>query len=348
MDRVEERDVRRLAVLGLHDEAGTSTVLASLVAATAGRGRTPAVTSADVWSLEFEPVVLHRERVNLPAGAFAATGLAVLEEGGPAVEIVERSSHRTPRGALGIVRTKAAGELDLCGPLDTGALEPVVTRLAEVSGGRVLVGGRWQRRAFASPDVCDGVVLVVGAGMSSTPAHSAAAVRHVVEVLAMPACGDHARLAWEAASSKQRILVVGTGGRVLSEAAAGSPDPTEALAGVDPREVETIALPGSLQDEFVVPLIRNEFRCGLLVRDPTRVHLAPVYYRAWLKGGGRFEVVRRTSLVAVATNPANARGADADGAEFRRLVEEAVEGVPVHDVVLEARGRPRRGWRLWG
>ena len=31
---------------------------------------------------------------------------------------------------------------------------------------------------------------------------------------------------------------------------------------------------------------------SLVVRDATRLNVSPVYFKAWLKGGGRIEVVR--------------------------------------------------------
>jgi len=112
--------------------------------------------------------------------------------------------------------------------------------------------------------------------------------------------------------------------------------------------VSAILLPHGLNDEFMIPLVRSTFRCTLIVRDATRISLAPIYSRAWLKGEGRIRVVRPLRLIAVATNPINHLGPDADPWEFRRLVESALPGVPVHDVLLESEDeRPRPAWKFW-
>jgi hypothetical protein len=93
--------------------------------------------------------------------------------------------------------------------------------------------------------------------------------------------------------------------------------------------------------------VRIPLRCSLVVRDPTRLLASPVYLKAWLKAGGRVRAYRTARILAVATNPVNPSGRDAEPGEFRRLVSEAAVTLPVHDVVLEADGSKRRGWKLW-
>ena len=93
---------------------------------------------------------------------------------------------------------------------------------------------------------------------------------------------------------------------------------------------------GTLDDSLLVPLVRAKRRCPVLVRDFTRVQAAPVYREAWLRGGGTLQVVHAARPLAVATNPMNPTGPDADAEEFRAMVAERVPDLPVHDVVLEA------------
>jgi hypothetical protein len=107
-------------------------------------------------------------------------------------------------------------------------------------------------------------------------------------------------------------------------------------------------LPHGLNDEFMIPLVRSALRCTLVVRDATRINVAPVYYKAWLKGRGRIQVVRPLKLLAAATNPWNPSGPDADPVEFRQSVASALPDLPVHDVVLEAGGeRGKPVWKFW-
>ena len=98
----------------------------------------------------------------------------------------------------------------------------------------------------------------------------------------------------------------------------------------------------------MIPLVRSQLRCTIVVRDATRINVSPVYYKAWLKGRGRIQVVRPLRLLAVATNPWNPAGPDADPAEFRAAVATALPDLPVHDVVLEGdSGEKKPAWKFW-
>jgi hypothetical protein len=128
----------------------------------------------------------------------------------------------------------------------------------------------------------------------------------------------------------------------------GLEDPTPALDMPGKTPASTVVLPHGLNDEFMIPLVRSTFRCNLVVRDATRINLAPIYFKAWLKAKGRFQVVRPMKIVAVATNPANHAGPDAEPAHFRELVGGAVPQLAVHDVVLESGDEHRKPlWQFW-
>jgi hypothetical protein len=65
-----------------------------------------------------------------------------------------------------------------------------------------------------------------------------------------------------------------------------------------------------------------------------------VYFTAWVKGGGRVAVMEPMRVLAIATNPTNPDGPDADPAAFRRLVADAVPGVPHGSISLPAGAPP--------
>ena len=63
---------------------------------------------------------------------------------------------------------------------------------------------------------------------------------------------------------------------------------------------------------------------------------------------GKVHAVKPLRLLAVATNPWNPSGPDADAAEFRAAVATALPDVSVHDVVLEGEGGERKSaWKFW-
>ena len=350
LDRIVKSECQRVAVLGLHAHAGTRTVLAALVRELHRRQWPFAVTSAPRTPLETEPETeaSATTRLAVPVGALVATAATAAGEGAAALELVEMTDFASSRGPVGIYRVADGGEVDVQGPDDPDAMEAVVKRLGTVSGGLVFVDGSWERRAFAAPGVTDGLVLALAAGLSATPERSAAAVRFLVEMFTVEPCEEAARVAWEETASGGAAVLLDERGRPLGLLPPGLADPVQALRSPDGTPVSTVVLPHGLNDEFMVSLVRSKFRCQLVVRDATRINIAPIYFKAWFKGGGKIRVVRRTHLVAVTTNPINHSGPDADPAKLRQSVAEAVPGLPVHDVVLETGEEPRKPiWKFW-
>ena len=181
LDRVVKSGSQRIAILGLHAQAGTRTVLASLVREIHGRGLPFGLTSAPRLPLEQEegadphPVT----RMIVPEGAWIATSAPPYEsEGSAKLARVETTAWSTSLGPVSLYRVVTGGEADLHGPGEPDSMKSVLARLGELSQGIVLVDGGWERRAFASPGVTDGVILVLAAGYSASPERSAAAARY--------------------------------------------------------------------------------------------------------------------------------------------------------------------------
>ncbi len=352
LDRVLEGSFRRVAILGLHARAGTRTVLASLVREAHRREIPFAATSAPRLPLEQEieidPSGQPVTKIALPEGALVATAADVTSGGDTGLALVEKTHWQSPLGAVSVYRVTKGGEVDLHGPSDAAGMAAVIRRLAEDGERLVFVDGGWERRAFAAPNVTDGVILVAGSSFSPSPERSAAAIRYVVETLSVPPCKEPARVAWEETASHGAAALLDAQGKMAGVLPPGLEDPILALKTPLGDPVSAIVLPHGLNDEFMIPLVRSSLRCALVVKDPTRIRVAPIYFKAWLKGKGRVEAVRTIRIVAVATNPLNHVGPDADPAEFRQLVASALPDLPVHDVVLEAGGERRRPvWKFW-
>lgn len=350
LDQIVRSAVQRLAILSLHPHAGARRVLQHLVEQARARSWPIGVLSAPRVPLESEggQSEVGTTTVALPEGVWLATSEEAAAASGERLLVVETTPWPTTRGAVVIGRTVVAGEVELHGPVEPDAIGALADMLGERSGGAVFLEGGWERRAFAAPGPSDGVVLVLSAGYSATPERSAAAARYVVETFSSPPCDEPARVAWEETASKGAAALLARDGAVLGVLPPGLSDPVPALRSEGLESLATVVMPHGLNDEFMIPLVRSPLRFALVVRDATRLNISPVYFKAWLKGGGRIEVVRTSRLVAVATNPVNPVGPDAEAEEFRDQVQRALPQVPVHDVVLEADDAGKRPfWKLW-
>ena len=348
LDRVLTSTCQRIALLGLHPHAGTRTVLAALVRELHRRDAPFALTSAPRLPVESDPASEPLTRLALPAGAIVGTASPGTGEGEAELEHVVSTGIPTPLGEISIYRVVRGGEVRLFGPDAPESMAVLLRHLGEVSGGVVLVDGGWDRRAFAAPGVTDGIIVSLGSGLSATPERSAAAARYLVEMFSVPPCDEPARVAWEETASRGAAALLDAEGRPVGILPPGLVDPVPALRAPDQSPVATIVLPHGLNDDFMVPLVRSQVRCALVVRDSTRINVAPIYFKAWLKGRGSIQVVRAARLLAVATNPINHAGPDAEAAAFRQAVAEALPGLAVHDVVLESGEQGRKPiWKFW-
>ena len=342
VQRALESGVKRLAVISLHAGAGARTVVETVAAGAVTRGHGVGVTCVPRIGREADEADRFTG-INLPEGAIAATAASVLEDGGP-LDPLERIDCGAPPGEMGICRVLRPSEVPLYGPDDTKALDAVLRKLETWSRGLVLVAGAWERHAFAAPDVTQAAVLAVGAAYSGTPERSAAAVRYAVEIFSLERCGFPVDRAFRDASVQHASVAVDRNGEPLCEV-AGRIAPLEALG----KDLAAILITDYLADALLTALVRSEVRCTLVVKDPTRVRVSPVYYTAWIKGGGQVAVMEPTRVLAIATNPVNPDGPDAEPESFRRLVAEVVPEIAVHDVRLESAAvdeRPR--WKFWG
>jgi hypothetical protein len=344
LDRVLQSSTRRVAILGLHPRAGTRTVLAALVRELHRRELPYGVTSFPRLQVEDEITPEPITRIALPAGAYLATASG---EAGAEIEAVEETRFEAPLGPVGMYRVAQGGEIELCGPEQPEAMGAALSRLAELSGGVALVDGGWDRRGFTAPGVTDGIILVLAAGYSATPERAAAAARFAVDTFSLEEANAEHRAAWREAAVANKAWILDGDGACIDALPLVGEDPLGPLAG-SADGVDAVVLPHNLNDDLLAPLVRGKLRFTLVVRDPTRINVSPVYLAAWRKAGGSVRAIQVTRIVAVATNPVNFTGSDADAEEFRALVTEALPEVPVHDVALESEERSRRPvWKFW-
>jgi len=336
--------IKRLAVVSLHPGAGSRTAVQIVAEQLVQRGVGIGVTSVARGWLDDDDAV-DVPGIVLPEGTFVATAASVLPEA-PNLETLELVSGDTALGDICLCRLRHSAEVPVFGPDDPAMLRRLLDRLAALSDGPALVRGAWERPGFAAPGVSDAVLLSVGAGYSSTPEGSAAAVHYAGEILGLPRCDEvPADRGWREAAEAGTPLALDRNGHVLESIPAATRNPLPVLEALA-SELAAVVLPEHLSDAFLVPLARSRLRCTLVVRDATRVRVSPVYHRAWAKHGGRLRVIDPMRLLAVATNPSRPGGANVEG--FRELVAAAVPDLPVRDVRQDAEAGSRKSrWKFW-
>jgi hypothetical protein len=203
--------------------------------------------------------------------------------------------------------------------------------MADFGAEQVLIDGAVDRRAASSPAVADGLVMATGAVLSEDIERVVALTREAVELVRLPLARD--RAAEEAEEvGLARGLVLGS-------------DPAEIarLLREHPR-ASVFRVEGALSERFLESLLqarrgRSGGELRITVTDPTKVFL-PGRGLAWYRRQGlAIEVLRAIELKAITVNPVAPQSHHFDSALLRTLIEEAIEDIPVFDVLA---GDPRR------
>jgi hypothetical protein len=339
----------RILVLGLHRGAGKRTVVEGLAREAAAAGTPMGIASAprlvrdDDYSQEL-PTILP-----LPAGTVVLTAQEAFPEGGAALSILQDAGMVGSLGELVVARVEEDGEVALFGPSEPESIS-AVTELLKKNGApqQVVTAGR-EHQAFLRTGLFDGVVLSAGMGIAPSEERAVAAIGYAVDALDLTECDPRTRTSYQVACSRNEIVVADIQGRVLSTLTRDPLAAARWITGGDAPSTVTVIVPGKLTDELVRALVQAGMSGTFVAEDVTRIRVAPIYFKAWLKGGGEFRVVHPTPLLAVALNPHDpVSGVTAGSPGFLEKVGGLVSPVPVHDVVHESLpAGKRRSWKFW-
>jgi hypothetical protein len=239
----------------------------------------------------------------------------------------------------------ADGEVEPQGPSSAHELREIVELVARHTGGRVLIEGSFNRRSFAAPGIADGIILCVGAALAPEIERTVAGTRYYVEVFSIQACEPRVAEVFPVAESEAAAVLMNDENAIVGGIPWRSLGNAKLLLSQSHPPFTRIVVPRSVGDEFVIPLLREKMRFEIVVRDPMRIALSPVYYNAWQKLGGGIRVVHPTQVLALSLNPTNPAGPDQDPDEFLEAFREGIPEIPSHDVIIEEQPiQPRKRW----
>jgi hypothetical protein len=349
---------KRLALVGLAKNTGKTEALAALLRELQEAGRRVGVTSVgrDGEERDVIDARIEKPRVVLPGGSLVATTDGLLRASGLPYDLLGDPGVRTPLGRVLIVRMRGAGAIEVAGPSASEDVRAVSDAMLAHGAEQVLIDGAIDRRAASSPDVADGLVVATGAVLDRDIEEVVLQTRDAVDLVRLPSVedgGDTGRRLWELAEAD---------GRAIPGHATAADSRPDLLVGED---LEPVALPprfvltadaeqiaqlldehpaarwlivaGALPDRFLRSLLhpvhRRRRELVLVVSDPTRVFLwkrGPEWYR---RRGILLNTLNRIELEALTVNPLAPQSHRFDSAQLRALIEAAIPGVPVFDVL---------------
>jgi hypothetical protein len=317
----------RLALVGLAKNTGKTETLRAILADHAAAGRRVGVTSIgrDGEERDALDARIAKPRIRLAAGDLVATTAALLRASGIPHRRLLRTGVRTPLGEVVIAELHEQGAVEVAGPNVAADVRAVSESMADLGAEQVLIDGAIDRRAASSPAVADGLVMATGAVLGEDIERVVALTREAVELVRLPLASDSPAVEGEELALA-RGLVLG------SEPAA-----VAALLREHPR-ASAFRVEGALSERFLERLLqarrgRRERELTITVADPTKVFLSgrsPGWFR---RQGLAIEVLRAIELKAITVNPVAPQSHRFDSGRLRTLIEEAIDDIPVFDVL---------------
>lgn len=338
---------RRVALVGLAKNTGKTEALAALLREAHAGNRLVGVTSVGRDGEEHDVIDfrISKPRIVLPAGSLLATTDELLRASGIPFELLEGTDVRTPLGRVLIARLRGRGAVEIAGPSAAEQVRAVSDAMLEHGATQVLIDGAIDRRAASSPDVADGLVMSTGAVLSEDLDEVVAQTRDAVELVRLPPI--------DGASATGRRLSALTGSQPAGAATlmGEDGDPVElpprfvlssdsaqigALLSANPS-ARWLVLAGALPDRFLRELLaatrRRNDGLTVVVANATKVFLAERTAEWYRQQGIRIEVLKPLELLALTINPLAPSSHRFDSIQLRALLEDAIAGVPVFDVL---------------
>jgi hypothetical protein len=312
---------RRLALVGLAKNTGKTQTLAAILAEHAAAGRQVGVTSIGRDGEEHDVIDarIDKPRIHLQAGSLVASTGALLRASGLAHERLALTGMRTPLGEVVIAKLAEPGIVEVAGPSAAADVLSVSETMTEHGAEQVLIDGAIDRRAASSPAVADGLVMATGAILGEDIEQVVTVTKNAVDLVRLPR-SDEAEV-----SLPGRLVLNGEPGEIA------------ALLTEHPR-ASTFLVEGALSERFLEGLLSaRPQRAGrelkVVAGDPTKVFLSrrgPSWYE---RQGLSIAVLNTIELMAITVNPIAPQSHRFDSQQLRELIEAAVPGVPVLDVL---------------
>lgn len=332
---------KRLALVGLAKNTGKTVTLTALLHELAAEERTVGVTSVGRDGEEHDVIDsrIAKPRLGLQAGSLVATTDALLTASGLEATVLEHDVARTPLGRVVVARLRDGGTVEVAGPSTAREVRQVSDAMLGHGAAQVLIDGAIDRRAASSPDVADGLVISTGSVLSTDVDEVLSRTRDAVELARLPPLEADASLTLRVQALGERTALLDAGAEYeLGPRFVLTADGAAIAAALDAApEAQLLAVAGAVPERFLADLVRVLRRRGaeltVLVADATHVFLGahgPDWYG---RQGVHLRARRPISVRALTVNPVAPQSHEHDAATLRRMLERALPGVPVFDVM---------------
>ncbi|MDO4190690.1 MAG: hypothetical protein Q4D14_03250 [Bacteroidales bacterium] len=246
-------------------------------------------------------------------------------------EIIHLSNSRTSLGRLVTAQTKVRGKILLSGPADTATLQQVIANNQQYGIDLTIVDGALSRLSLASPSITEATILATGAAISAKISQLVKLTKHQCDIVRLNAVDGNIVEAFK--PCRNGIWLMDKAGEVRDLGVRSALTAGQKINDKLLSDTLYIYVSGALSNSFLdsLRLQKNIDKVTIVVQDFTKIFATAECIAAFLRKGGKIEVLYKTRLLAITINPTSPEGYVLNSRDLIRALEDELE-LPVYDV----------------
>ena len=245
-------------------------------------------------------------------------------------EILNVSTQQTALGRLVTGRVRVGGKVILSGPSNTTWLKKVIKEMEQYHVDTTLIDGALSRRSFGSPSVTASMILTTGAALSPNISELVKKTKFLYSLINLPQYET---------SLQDNLLEIENGMYSIDNEHNLHCLNIPSTFLIDQHKEKlsmygnTLFVSGVVSDKLLdtLRLQKNITDTVLIVKDFTRIFASPESVHAFLKKGGKINVLLKTKLIALCINPVSPAGYVLDSNKLKESLMESLQ-TPVYNI----------------
>jgi hypothetical protein len=321
-----------IAIIGMAKNVGKTTTLNYLLEKLQNQetvGLTSVGRDGESRDLVFDTP---KPKIYVSKGAIIATSTSSLKLSDFTKQILETTGMNTSMGEVVIVRALSAGFVDLAGPTYNEQMDVVINLMKKHGCKKILIDGAVGRKAIASIDNCDGVILCTGAAYSSNIKTVVDDTEHMVNILTLNQVTDNIAFNKLLSSAKVTYIYQDNSFKQLKLKTILSAG--RKIAAKLTRTVSYLLLDGALTAEFIKALQVERDKIGkltIVVKHPTNCLYNQEYRNILERLNVDIKVIKPVNLLCLTLNPTSPYGYHFDEGTFLARLRKKVSQ-PLYNV----------------
>ncbi|MDQ2179709.1 hypothetical protein [Marinifilum sp. D714] len=322
---------KSLSIVGLEKNTGKTECLNYVLSRLRDSRKQIALTSIGIDGENRDQVTqTHKPEIELNEGMMFVTSETHYAKRRLFSEVIDVSNQTTSLGRLVTAKTIHSGKVMLSGPANNAEIIRLIADLKEKGVDLTIVDGALSRKSLGSPAVTEAMILATGAALSANIPQLVFKTQYVYDLIQLTEIDSEL---------KPKFRGIENGIWALDESGEVKDTGISSVLMIKKEKDKLFQfgtdffVSGAVTDQFL-DFLKNQKQVNqirLIIRDFTRVFANPETYYAFVKKGGKIQVLDKTNLVAITINPVSPDGYILNSDELKLALETKLQ-VPVFDV----------------